>query len=223
MLQNIIEGFYKNVSYKIYGNIDNNYDFPDEKNPIITLFLKHSALLNMVYDKNYDNEHLMGDGVFTNRKNLSLTISCRDCIGLIVIGNNFCGLVHISWKNLYLGILDKMFELFQKENINKNTLEFMILPNIIKMEVQENFIELWRDYDKYEYYFNDPNIFIEKDNKKYFAIEDFIIKYMNREYNIQKNKIISMFISTYENKNFASFRRDGLESNLTNKFIIYMK
>jgi copper oxidase (laccase) domain-containing protein len=224
MLQkNIIEGVYKNVHYKIYPNINNDYNFPEEKNPIIFLLLKHSVILNMVYDHTYQHEYLLGDGVFTNKKNLSLIIDSRDCMNVIIVGNNFCGIVHMSWKNLYLGIIDKMFQLFQKENINQKILKFIILPNITLMEVKNNFIEIWQENEKYKSYLKDENIFVNKNNKKYFHIVNFFKEYTSIEYNIQKTQIINIPINTYENLNFSSLRRDGLDSNLSNKFIIYME
>ena len=146
ILSTSIKGNKNNIHYEIFGNIENNKDlFPYYNKPIVYTKQEHSICLNMINNYEFDTSYLLGDGLFTNKKNLYLSIECRDCMGVIIIGNDFVGVVHISWKNLYLGIVDNIFNLLKKESINVNVLNFIITPHLMdNFEVKEDFINLWK-------------------------------------------------------------------------------
>jgi copper oxidase (laccase) domain-containing protein len=221
-----IKGNKENIYYEIFGSIPNDFDFFDYyKQPIIYTKQKHSIALNMIYDYEFNNTYLLGDGLFTNKKNLSLIIECRDCMGVIIIGNNFTGVVHISWKNLYLGIVDNIFNLLKKESINISLLDFIVTPHITShsMEVKENFINLWKSHETYKDYINSDSIITYINNKYYFSMFNMLEKILINKYNIQKQNIYSIPIDTYTNNSYSSFRRDGLNNSNTNKVVVYIK
>lgn len=215
-----------NIHYEIFGGINNDINWFEYYNhPVIQAREKHSVGLNMIYDNEFNNTYLVGDGLFTNKKNLYLTINVRDCMGIIIIGKNFVGVVHISWKNLYLGIIDKIFSLFKKELINNEILDFIITPHLLieNMEVKENFINLWKNHSKYGKYLKLSEILKTYNNKYYFSIFNIFKKILIEEYNINIEKIQLIPIDTYNNNHYSSFRRDGLYNSTTNQIIAYIK
>lgn len=216
MQQNIIkpaiQGCFKNIKYNIFSNVP--HEFVPEDKKVIKLHQEHSVMLNMVHK--YPGNILLGDGIFTNKNNLTLSINAHDCIGLLVLGNNFCGAIHISWRNLYLGIVDKIFILLQQEGINLNTLQFIISPHLTEqnMEIKSDFKDLWQDH-----YYSSCGLkecFITKNNKEYFSTNQLLTNIIIHKYSRSIEQILLIPIDTYSNFSYASFRRNGLSSPLTN-------
>lgn len=225
LLKPSIKGNKNNIYYEIFSKIDNNTDFFAYYNkPIVYAREKHSVCLNMIYNYEFDNTYLLGDGLFTNKKDLYLTVESKDCMVVIIIGLDFAGVVHISWKNLYLGIIDNIFNLLKKESINIHTLDFIITPSIAidSMEVKKDFIQLWEDKETYKKYLNNPKILKYDNNKYYFSMFSMFKNILIDKYNINKEAIQQIPIDTYTNKTYSSFRKDGCQTD-TNKTVIYIK
>lgn len=212
-----IEGHQYSCFYTIYGNIP--HTLIGEEKDILRLKQEHSILLNMV--ENHPSHVLLGDGVFTRKKNLELAIECRDCMGIIIMGKNFCGVVHMSWKNLYLGIIDKMFQLFKRENMDEKGLSFIICPHITEKYMEVKFKSTWENHS-YEGY-NLSAAFTTRNSFTYFSMSTLFHNICFLKYNILPQQILSIPVDTYSNLNYASYRRDGLEHPNTNLFIVSRK
>jgi copper oxidase (laccase) domain-containing protein len=224
ILNTSINGNKNNIFYEIFGKIENNTDlFLYYNKPVVYTKQEHSICLNMIDNHEFNNTYLLGDGLFTNKKNLYLSIECMDCMGVIIMGNDFAGVVHVSWRNLYLGIIENIFNLLKKESINLNVLSFIITPHLQdNFEVKENFINLWKEHENYKDYLNSEEILKKHNDKYYFSMFNFFERVITTNYNIKKHQIKKIPIDTYTNTSYSSFRRDGLNNN-TNKIVVYIK
>ena len=221
-----IKGNKNNIYYEIFGHMANDTPMFNYYNkPVVYSKLKHSICLNMIYDYEYKETYLLGDGLFTNKKNLYLTVDVRDCMGVIIIGKDFCGVVHISWKNLYLGIIENIFNLLKKESINISLLDFIVTPHISidSMEVNENFVNLWKDHEFYKAYLSNPEVLKSQEGKFYFSIYEVFKKNLMDIYKVKKENIYKIPINTFTNEEYSSFRRDGVKDSNINRVVVYIK
>jgi copper oxidase (laccase) domain-containing protein len=215
IIQPSIRGHVNNIKYSIFGNVSNHLTTVCKPNMVV-LEQMHSVMLNMVDDT--IPYSLLGDGLFTKKTSLALGANGRDCMVVIIAGINFCGVVHIGWKNLYLGIIDKMFVLFQMENINISNLQFIIGPHITEKNMEVKFFDNWENHPYKEYGLSE--CFSQKDNKQYFSMSELFKNICKRKYNINEEQILKIPVDTYDNVHYASFRRSGLKETLTNFFSV---
>lgn len=207
----MIKYIYLNCQYKIFNNVHNSFREILEKDHIC-LQQEHSVTLNFI--QNFITGIVVGDGIFTKVPGVKLAISAHDCLPLIIYHETFVGLVHIGWQGLNLGILDNVFKLFNKENIPIEKLNFIIGPHITVKTMEYKEEDLWKKKKLYS-----KKYFPEKNGKKYFDITNFVQDTL-KSYKIREDQITLSCIDTYSNNNYASFRRNGLNSSLTNFFTI---
>jgi copper oxidase (laccase) domain-containing protein len=171
-------------------------------------------MLYMLYD--YPGNILISDGVFArqNKDQMNLMIHCHDCMGVIVIGQQFYGIVHMSWKNLYLGVIDQMFKIFYQESLDTTQLHFILSPHITEKNMEVQFKHLWEN----TVYASE--CFHQREGKEYFSMEKFFRTVTSQKYNILAEQICTIPIDTYDNVNYASYRRNGKESILTNYIMV---
>ncbi len=141
------------------------------------------------------------DGIFTSSKNqYSLGVTTADCAAISFSDDQKYGVIHAGWRGLVNGIIEKMLDKFNNPNIFVSSLlkEFEIKKDDCHKKIENKFGEKYFVVKKEE----DKEVIIFQFQK---AIKDIL----------PENAIFDSK-DTFENKNLASWRRDGkIEGNFT--------
>jgi YfiH family protein len=55
---------------------------------------------------------VIGDGVVTDLRGVEIGVRTADCVPLVLIGEEWVGVVHVGWRGLASGIVERALELF---------------------------------------------------------------------------------------------------------------
>lgn len=135
------------------------------------------------------------DGVFTAQKGLSLGIKTADCAAIAFYDNEKYGIIHAGWRGLVNGIVEKMLKNFTAPHV-------LVSPLLNEFEIQKDAC-----FDQIE----------NKFGKRYFRTqikengEIIVFEFQKALSGLLPNNAIFDSRNTFENRNLASWRRDGNE------------
>jgi YfiH family protein len=166
---------------------------------IVTQKQTHSANLNYAeFPGHFDDS----DGIYTDKKNIFLTIKAADCIPIFLYepDRGIIAAVHSGWKGTHKKILTKMIsELKNKFNINPGNLIAFIGPGISQenYEVSEEIASDFSDKDVMSY---QGRFYLDLKMNNYFQM-------VNAGLN-QENIEISPYCTFENNDKFFSYRKE---------------
>ena len=141
----------------------------------------------------------VGDAVITNLKGLKIGIKTADCVPIVLIGEDWVGVIHAGWRGLYKGIVEKTIKALREEG--EEQLFAFVFPSAKACcyEVGEEFRKLFAQ-----------NLF-ERRGKLYFDPQEEAIK---RLHDNRINLKVVLRECTICNKEYPSYRRDRTEERL---------
>ncbi len=163
------------------------------------------ALLNQIHSNKiieYDGNIYNADGIYTDRKNVFLGIRFADCIPIVLMDKegDIIMALHAGWRGTKLEISKKGIEIMIEKGIAPDNILVSIGPHIcgncyeIQSDVACNFEDRFK---------------IFKNNRIYLNLKEINIEQLIQA-GVKKENIDSFNICTYENRNFFSFRRNGV-------------
>lgn len=164
----------------------------------------HSANIKIVNNKNFKNLFLNCDGLITSLKNVSINIKTADCLPIIIKSDYVVGVVHAGWRGLKNNIVSKAIKLIKKEfNIDPADLKIKIGPSIDK---NNYFVKS----DVYDIFKNRYSKFFEETTNGQWKMDlKGICVYQLVSSGVLVDNISLSKVSTFENKRYPSYRRDG--------------
>ena len=84
----------------------------------------HSSKI-FIFDNIYPND-IKADGIITKNKNVLLGILTADCAPIILLGNEYFGILHVGWRGLLSNIILNAVNLFIKRGEKKRILSFLL-------------------------------------------------------------------------------------------------
>ena len=111
---------------------------------------KRIVLMNQVHSNKVilvdevERKILNVDGMVSKRKDLCLGILTADCAPIIILGQNYYGIVHAGWRGLVNDILLNAVNLFKDQGESEKDLHLFVGPHLKKnsFEVKGDFISL---------------------------------------------------------------------------------
>ncbi|WKZ25929.1 MAG: peptidoglycan editing factor PgeF [bacterium] len=176
----------------------------------------HSSNVHIVKKKDVGKTIPNCDGLITNLKNITLLIQTADCVPITLIDpvRKVVGVVHAGWRGSEKEIVKNAINLMINEfESDKKDIKIKIGPAIDK----DNFIvrnDVKNKFKDYEDYFEK----ISEDQWKFDLVGVNIKQMLSLgilEENIENSKI-----STYLNKNYPSYRRDGITKGFETKIML---
>lgn len=213
---NLVEHFYSDssngVSIEKYEYIKNNCALPDEVEKKHNNFsMKNAVFLSQVHGDNFYvvdnyNKHdirgKLGDALICIDKDIPIMIFTADCVPIFILDyvKGYIAAIHAGWKGTELKISNKVVRfMINTLNSNPGDLIASIGPSIgpCCYEVSEDVAT------KFSYYVKDDKFYInlwEENNKQLI------------EAGLSRDNIFISEVCTYCNKQFYSYRRDGISS-----------
>lgn len=143
------------------------------------------------------------DGLISNDPNVTLCVRVADCLPISLIDKKTrsFGIIHAGWRGLEKEIIEKAVQLMIKEFLlNPKNLKVIIGPHVCQKHYEvKNDVSL-----KFARY---PNAIMRKEGKEFLDLGKIAIIQLIDE-GIKKENIEVNRRCTYEDSNFASFRRD---------------
>ena len=144
-------------------------------------------------DQNNKKDKIIGDGLITKEKGLFLGILTADCAPLVFIGDEYVGIIHVGWKGLLNGIIERTINLLKKKGEKESRLSCYIGPHLQckSFQIREDFKENLLKYNK-----NNTIFLKSKDGKEYFDFSMFILFKLNQ---YKLSSVSSIDLDTYSN------------------------
>lgn len=167
-----------------------------EKESTCSLNQIHSSNIKVVSNPGvYDKS----DGIISKIDNqLTLVIKTADCIPIFMYDNfnGIYGLIHAGWKGAHKKIHLKALNKFLEFDSIPGNIEVYIGPSLRQccFEIKNDLVEIF-----------DSRFILEKNNKFYLNLIEFIINGLNKS---GVDKIVINKSCTYEDNNCYSYRRD---------------
>ncbi len=161
----------------------------------------HSSRIAVI-GKDHDSRNLSADGAISNSENVCLTVRSADCIPMLTVepSTGFFGAVHIGWRSLIGGIVERLFNLSGGPRLNPENMFFFMGPSIGSCCYEVG--------DELAVLFGDPfitrrgdNIFVDLSK----ALMNKLISLGVRESNISGSPDCTSCLSD----RYYSYRRDG--------------
>jgi len=173
---------------------------------LVTCKQIHSSNIQIVTKDNIGTEINNCDGLITNVPNINLSINTADCVPITINDpiKEVVGVVHAGWRGTEKEIIKKAILLIINQfGSNPQNIKIKIGPAIdkdnylIKKDVASRFIDKYPEY-------------LEKVDYEHwkFDLVGVNIKQL-LDMGILNKNIKNSKISTYLNKKYPSFRRDG--------------
>ncbi len=142
------------------------------------------------------------DGLYTDKRDVFLAIKTADCLPITLMDTKtkIIMALHAGWRGSYLKIVEKGVELLKTSGANPKEIIATIGPHIcrncyeIKMDVASKF----------------PPKYINKKHGKLFLDLSSFNKDQLQYSGLPEENIVDIGICTFEDKNFFSYRRDGV-------------
>ncbi len=168
-----------------------------EKLPENTVYLKqiHSSDILIINNLPFQKEE--GDGLLTEVKDVYLGVKTADCLAVAFLNIKRIGIIHVGWRGVKKGIVEKMSEYFKG---HEDTYIF-ISPSARSCcyEVGEEFL----DYFKRNMDFRNKKLF--------FDLKKEVRERLNK---LGFEKFIDYNVCTICNSKFPSHRRDGTKERM---------
>ncbi len=174
------------------------------KGEFIDLLQIHSSVIH----KARVDIKLVGDGLFTSKRGLNLSVRTADCLPIVFYHpKGILALLHAGWKGTALMITKKfLFTMKELYNLEFKDWEVSLGPSINP----ENY-EIGKEVFEFFYKFNIEGIKIR--NERYFLdLEESNIKIL-KKYGV--SKIYPFPERTYSSELFYSYRKGDTERNIT--------
>lgn len=165
-------------------------------NSIIFPIQTHSTNIIEIKTGNENLENC--DGIYTSlQNNYSLGVVTADCAAICFYDDERYGIIHVGWRGLVNGIIEKMMGNFYNSNI-------FVSPLLKEFEIQKD-----QCYEKIKNKFGTKYFKITGNRRIFFQFQEAIK-------NILPKNAVFDERDTYKNKNLASWRRDkNKERNYT--------
>lgn len=183
---------------------------------LVTCQQTHSANVFIVKTKDIGKTIPNCDGLITNLKNVTLSIQTADCLPITLEDKvkKVVGIVHAGWHGTQKEIIKNAIILMVNEfESTVKDIKIKIGPAIDK----DNYIVRSDVKNKFKKYFK----FFKKisTNQWKFDLVGVNIKQM-LSMGISKKNIENSKISTFLDKNYPSYRRDGKSSGFTTEIML---
>lgn len=134
------------------------------------------------------------DGVFTaHSNNFSLGVRTADCAAICFSDTEKYGIIHVGWRGLVNGIIEKMLQNFVHP-------EVFVAPVLNEFEIQKDGC-----YEKIYQKFGEKYLYCKTENNKTLILFQFLEALKS----VLPHNTIFDSRDTYTNSNLASWRRDG--------------
>lgn len=200
----MIKGVFKKNNYGFFTDNIENFTNNLPHKWMVYQRQMHSNILNVIEKYDNHNECIIGDGLLTSVPYLQLVILTADCLPLIICGNNICGVLHLGWKSLHLGLLEKTINILK--NLGEQDCQFIIGPTILEdnFPVSEDVINLFKSHKNFDIYYK--NSFNKNNSNTTFSLTRSVVNVLHHNC---YNNIIDTKIDTYTNSTWHSHRRDA--------------
>lgn len=183
----------------------------------VTCKQTHSDNIHIVSDSDFGKEIADCDGLITNIPNVKISISTADCVPITLNDSikKIVGVVHAGWRGTEKKIIkNAIFVMLDKFGSNISDINVEIGPAIDK----KNYVVRSDVANKFIYVY--PEMF-EKvgDDQWMFDLVGVNIKQL-LSLGILKKNIKNSNISTFDDKNYPSFRRDGIPSGFETSIML---
>ncbi len=112
---------------------------------------------------------LIGDGVVTKLRGVSVGVKTADCAPVVAIGSEWIGVAHVGWRGLRSGILDRFIEVLSlKEKLEDLFLFIGPCAKGCCYEVGREFEDMFPDYLE------------ERDGKLFLDLEEAVLKELKK-------------------------------------------
>jgi len=205
----------------IRHNLSVTYDFMNIKPRILyNGYQSHTGNISLIRDEKQGLEGPFGryfpntDGLITDEKGIALITRFADCVPIILFDKEkkIQGNLHSGWKGTLEMIGKKGVEaLIREYNSNPEDIIAIIGPSIGKgdFEVEGDVSSLFiQTFPKW------TELITRKNETKYLIDLQEIVYRMLLDTGIPNNNITKIDISTFSDKRFHSYRRDGKDFSL---------
>ena len=217
--KNKVYGFFTRIGGKSSGNyksLNGSYNNSDLKENVFNNRLrilkkfkikkKKIFFLNQVHSsriieitKNNKNKKINADGMITKKRGFLLGILTADCAPMVIIGEEYVGIIHIGWKGLLDGIIENSIIELKKKGERVDNLICLVGPHL-----QGKSFIVKNDFEKMLIKKNKKKYIIKIKEKKIFNFSK-LISHSLRRMGIKKYEISR--IDTYSNPElFFSYR-----------------
>ena len=195
-------------SFNLSSSVGDNNDHVDKNE---NLLLKKVPNLQWIFQEHGNkvvelpSNNLIGDAVFTKKKNIVCAVRTADCLPILLTNKNmsFVAAIHAGWRSLALGIIENTII-----SISSNSEVYAWLGPSISIE---NY-EVGKEFYNYFMNIDDDlnNAFLKIDDKYKFSLPIAARIKLNK---IGVNKIYGStvdqdFCTFNDDKRFYSYRRD---------------
>ena len=176
---------------------------------LILISQTHSNKILEIDHNNKKNE-MIGDGLITREKGIFLGILTADCAPLIFLGKEYVGVIHVGWKGLLNGIIEKTIALLKERGEREKELSCYIGPHLQckSFQVKEDFKDTLLENNK-----NNITFLKSRDGKKYFEFSMFILSKLNQ---YRLSFVSSLDIDTYSNPSLFFSHRYSKQRGIEN-------
>jgi YfiH family protein len=184
---------------------------------LVTCQQTHSDNVHVVTKQDIDKEISNCDGLVTNLKNVSLQIRTADCVPITVKDpiKKVVGVVHAGWRGTEKEIVKKAIDrIILRFNSKATDIKVNVGPAIdkdnylVRKDIASRFMEKYPD-----------SLELVSDNQWKFDLVGVNIKQL-LDVGIQRKNIKNSKISTFNNKKYPSFRRDGKSERFVTKIML---
>ncbi len=123
---------------------------------------KHTS--RVIILKTFPHPPLIGDGVLTDLAGVEIGVKTADCVPLVLIGEEWIGAVHVGWRGLAHGIVERALEAISRYEDLKRVFAFIgPAAKGCCYEVGEEFRDMFDDL-------------IERDGKIYMDLQESVLR-----------------------------------------------
>jgi len=139
------------------------------------------------------------DGLWTKMPKLELGLYTADCVPCFIHQNNTLYSLHLGWRSLHLGLLDKALQ-----KVSKSEYLYIYIGPHIQFDSFEVGEEVFKSFERQLSPYKSTEWFRVLSNNKFKLSLSKIIELKTRSYNSQ---IYSSKIDTYITKSYCSYRK----------------
>ncbi len=170
---------------------------------LVSASVVHGDIIKTVNEEDKGMIFPSTDGLFTNNKNVFLSLTVADCLPIYIFDpkGNVIGIVHGGWRSLSKNIITKALKKAQKElGLNPFSTIVGIGPGICArhFEVKKDVVGKFKKY---------PKSIIQRNKKMYVDLKSIAIKQLS-ELGIKEKNIEVNSVCISEDDNYFSYRRD---------------
>ncbi len=142
---------------------------------------------------------VIGDAVLTDLRDVEIGVRTADCVPVVLIGDTWNGVIHVGWRGLASGILERAVQLFSAHEDLRRTFAF-VGPSAkgCCYEVGEEFKEIFDDL-------------IERDGRIYMDLQNSVV---NRLKDLGVGSIGVYEKCTVCSPELPSYRRERTEDRI---------